>query len=1757
MQSIATIASMYNQGIVFLVGFIVSQLFVAVVCFGFDGLAGQLAKPVFDSEILGRPKLMSGGDDEDNLCACCEPQEHVLMGLSMEDPPKRGERGGIRINLHYLHHKSAPKGKEGVDSEGRPHRGLDKEGLFLWERKQEVEFDALVHPSQQITTGEVHLEFKEGYRQGTNKSASARWEHDEYAYYRQTMHKIQDVRTLREIEETKTPPPAAVDNPEIQELEYDYDELKAWSNETLHSTDILLRAQEKIAQDVAISYYRDNDGGIGEELPLGTVLRDLIPPGGIKDEVTVPDVTVHMRAKVKVRATMMSNDQYTAELDLIGNETMLEVKKAIVGQYRQRSLLLADTLQTMTMMIDEDFVEDQKTLWYHALKFVDNGHYDPLHSAVELNVMIDAGEKFVVSPPFDNFIIVSILINTLFLCFDHYDKEILEKPYMTDAWDTTMIASGWIFNVIFFMEMIIKFVAMKGFGNYWRVGSNQFDFVIVMSSLVNIVFDALGIDFALVKVMRIFRALRIVRVLRRLEPVRLIVDAAFGSINSVINIFTFMMVVIIVFACLGMQFYGNMFDEYGDGILCSGKPRANFDNFYTAFFALFQVLTGSAWELVLYDCINACQSNGVVGAVYVIMFFVLSNYIILNLFIGAVLANMESMDDDGRLKKTHSMRQESEEVAIRAREAQLFVNRIVDRWEANGCEGDVCALHEVLELDCALKTFQDSHIVEGKTRFGYALGNTTMGCCSFTPAHPFRKFCIQIVEHAAFDITILLVIIYSTVLLALDNPTTRASDAWVNFFTINDYIFLIVFTVEFVCKCVSHGFINTDNIELMLSSPDKVKALILGDLGRESYMYDPWNYLDITVLLVGYIGLLAAPDGPLKLLRLCRAFRPLRMVNRVKGMRLILVALGESIGPLANVCILLLATYLIFAILGVGMFKGKFYACDQCFGDYCDSFLPQNECFGQVDGGGYLTPRTWNNPAIFQQPLTYGVFSFDDVGSAYQLLFEVSTGDSWETMLWATTNIPAEAHETPSCNGNWAWGFYMIIFVFVGQLFMIQLFVAVIIDTFVNTEGSGDLTEQQAILADVLRMTKMLIPEPKWPCPSQEGEFVPDSIRSTAYLMFTDVRPLPVQALEDYLAAEKIPSVERVMEIPRVKRSIDATAKERDRLMKNDAPKSEIDTMARNVEEMEADLSNRTEDSDMFNEFRWETLISEQPPEGWVYVSGLHFDTVITVCILLNIFFMTTFHYEQSDGWTEVQWMQNVIFTVIFVIELIIKHLGLGFKGYWIEPLNAFDGIVVGVSIIFIPLEGGAIAGLFRVCRIFRLIKRAPKIKALMVTLVETIPAITNVFMVLFLVFFIFAVVAVELFGSTRYGTSISVVSNFSTWLDAIHLLWRNALGNWRSTKYDTFVIQPDCTNLAANSQPDLDEPSTDCGDPMKGAVFFLLFMVAATFAVLNLVIAIILNSFTWIYTLEPSEVTGDLNVSKDELEHFQAIWCRFDVQGEAAIPLSSLQTLLAISRRNIDKMFLTGYVNQRDEEIYRDYSSWGTGENGADANEVEEENHENFNQLVKWLAKLEEHKEVYKKIEDSGVDVSAGENSDVFTEDIERYNHTGNIKLFTREGDVKKLHAVEFESLVSILVADPLGLSDHDIFVVNNYRHPYTAVIPGYLPSSISSDGLHVLLPGEEEKGSLEMEVFVDNPIQNSSPSPEPEEVCALCSCVLTSHTLLIPYRVFTWLSVRICRCRTFHYQTNSMMMKELPKAIHYQTNSMMKEFPQWKTIH
>ena len=125
---------------------------------------------------------------------------------------------------------------------------------------------------------------------------------------------------------------------------------------------------------------------------------------------------------------------------------------------------------------------------------------------------------------FDTFIVIVIIVNTVFLAMDHYGR--------SDGFHLMLVVAEWIFNVVFTVEMLIKCYCFKGFGNYIRFPSNKFDFTIVASSWINVMVEATGLNLTFVRVFRLLRALRVTRVLRKIDSVKKIIDAAFNSIHS-------------------------------------------------------------------------------------------------------------------------------------------------------------------------------------------------------------------------------------------------------------------------------------------------------------------------------------------------------------------------------------------------------------------------------------------------------------------------------------------------------------------------------------------------------------------------------------------------------------------------------------------------------------------------------------------------------------------------------------------------------------------------------------------------------------------------------------------------------------------------------------------------------------------------------------------------------------------------------------------------------------------------------------------------------------------------------------------------------------------------------------------------------------------------------------------------------------------------------------------------------------------------
>merc|ERR1740117_1761576 len=141
--------------------------------------------------------------------------------------------------------------------------------------------------------------------------------------------------------------------------------------------------------------------------------------------------------------------------------------------------------------------------------------------------------------------------------------------------------------------------------------------------------------------------------------------------------------------------------------------------------------------------------------------------------------------------------------------------------------------------------------------------------------------------------------------------------------------------------------------------------------------------------------------------------------------------------------------------------------------------------------------------------------------------------------------------------------------------------------------------------------------------------------------------------------------------------------------------------------------------------------------------------------------------------------------------------------------------------------------------------------------------------------------------------------------------------------------MAPDCT-MSAKSV-DIDDRYNDCGDYPSACLFFMLFQVVAAFCVLNLVVAIILNAFTWCYSLEPSEITEGLSVNGEHLLHFKQIWDRFDLFGTGFINIDQLQFFMSVVQFQIKELCATGEMSQQDEAMYSDFSSFGSGPGGTD----------------------------------------------------------------------------------------------------------------------------------------------------------------------------------------------------------------------------------
>ena len=212
--------------------------------------------------------------------------------------------------------------------------------------------------------------------------------------------------------------------------------------------------------------------------------------------------------------------------------------------------------------------------------------------------------------------------------------------------------------------------------------------------------------------------------------------------------------------------------------------------------------------------------------------------------------------------------------------------------------------------------------------------NSCSNCC--------RKCCPSLFNtppNKWFDNVILFLIFTSSVMLAVDSPLVDPNSSEASIYFYIDTVHTVLFTIEMMIKIIGLGFFS-NNLNKDDSNKDPAKTAISEAKKSETqlkpYIWNTWNALDFFVVVSSLVELLmplvtggegAESLKSLKALRALRALRPLRMVSKNEGMKLVVGALMTSIPSMTNVLLVCMLLLLILAIVGVNMFKGKFFSC--------------------------------------------------------------------------------------------------------------------------------------------------------------------------------------------------------------------------------------------------------------------------------------------------------------------------------------------------------------------------------------------------------------------------------------------------------------------------------------------------------------------------------------------------------------------------------------------------------------------------------------------------------------------------------------------------------------------------------------------------------------------------------------------------------------------------------------------------------------
>ncbi|XP_070126869.1 voltage-dependent L-type calcium channel subunit alpha-1C isoform X4 [Equus przewalskii] len=1041
--------------------------------------------------------------------------------------------------------------------------------------------------------------------------------------------------------------------------------------------------------------------------------------------------------------------------------------------------------------------------------------------------------------PFEIIILLTIFANCVALA--------IYIPFPEDdsnATNSNLERVEYLFLIIFTVEAFLKVIAYGLLFHpnaYLRNGWNLLDFIIVVVGLFSAILEqatkaeganalggkGAGFD---VKALRAFRVLRPLRLVSGVPSLQVVLNSIIKAMVPLLHIALLVLFVIIIYAIIGLElFMGKMHKtcynqegiaeddpspcalETGHGRQCQNgtvcKPGwdgpkhgiTNFDNFAFAMLTVFQCITMEGWTDVLYWMQDAMGYE--LPWVYFVSLVIFGSFFVLNLVLGVLSGEFSKEREKAKARGDFQKLREKQQLEEDLKGYLDWITQAEDIDPENEDEG----MDEEKPRNMSMPTSETESVNTENVAGGDIEGEN----CGARLAHRIskskfsrywrrwnrfcRRKCRAAVKSNIFYWLVIFLVFLNTLTIASEHYNqphwlTEVQD------TANKAL-LALFTTEMLLKMYS--------------------------LGLQAYFVSLFNRFDCFIVCGGILETILvetkimSPLGisVLRCVRLLRIFKITRYWNSLSNL---VASLLNSVRSIASLLLLLFLFIIIFSLLGMQLFGGKFN-------------------FDEMQ-----TRRS----------------TFDNFPQSLLTVFQILTGEDWNSVMYDGIM----AYGGPSFPGMLVCIYFIILFI-CGNYILLNVFLAIAVDNLADAESLTSAQKEEEEEKERKKLARTASPEKKQEVvekpaveEAKEEKIELKSITAdgesppTTKINMDDLQPNENEDKSPYSNPE--------------------TAGEED----EEEPEMPVGPRPRPLSELH--LKEKAVPMPEASAFFIFSPNNRFRLQCHRIVNDTIFTNLILFFILLSSISLAAEDPVQHTSFrNHILFYFDIVFTTIFTIEIALKMTAYGaflHKGSFCRNyFNILDLLVVSVSLISFGIQSSAInvvkiLRVLRVLRPLRAINRAKGLKHVVQCVFVAIRTIGNIVIVTTLLQFMFACIGVQLFKGKLYTCSDSskqteaeCKGNYITYKDGEvdHPIIQPR--SWENSKFDFDNVLAAMMALFTVSTfegwPELLYRSIDSHTEDKGpiynyrveiSIFFIIYIIIIAFFMMNIFVGFVIVTF-------------------------------------------------------------------------------------------------------------------------------------------------------------------------------------------------------------------------------------------------------------------------------------------------------------------------